>query len=443
MRIIALIAVVLLSLNATAQKAKIRDTSRVVIPELKVKFNSSGTHYFKSTILVQNWARYSEMNPGTTIDGTPKSAYGDIGIRRWRVQAYAQLTDRLFLYTQFGQNNLGFLAKRHTGAFLHDAVTEYKAASWFYMGGGLTGWSGMSRFSSPAVASILTLDAPLYQQATNGVNEQFVRKLSVYAKGDIHRLNYRVAIASPMSTLNSTVTIPPISVTSNFSTEPGYMQTNGYLMWQFFDKETTTVPYMTGTYLGKKKILNLGFGWVHQKNAMWHVNELADTVRTDLLLLGVDVFADLPIGRKGAAFTAYVAYNNFDFGRDYIRMNGAMNPGNGVDVDASLNGPGVNYPMIGTGDIVFAQVGYKFRNDLLPDNGTLQPYASVQYSNFEGLDDAAIVYEAGLNWLIHGTHTGKVSLGIQSRPVFETTISGAREIVMYKNMYVLQYQISL
>ncbi len=439
---IALTAVIP-AMSAFAQQAKIRDTSRVVIPELKVKFNPSGTHYFKSTILIQNWARYSEMNPGTTIEGTPKSAYGDIGIRRWRVQAFAQLTDRVFLYTQFGQNNFSFLAKRHTGAFLHDAVTEYKAASWLYLGGGLTGWSGMSRFSSPAVASILSLDAPLYQQSTNGVNEQFVRKLSLYAKGDIYRLNYRVAIASPMSTLNSTVAISPISSTSNFSTEPGNMQTTGYLMWQFFDKETTTVPYMAGTYLGKKKILNIGAGWVQQNNAMWHTDVNGDTIRTNLLLLGVDVFADLPVSRKGAALTAYLAYNKFDFGKNYIRMNGAMNPGNGVDADGTLNGPGVNYPMIGTGDVFFAQVGYKFRNDLLPDNGTLQPYASVQYSQFEGLDDAAVVYEGGINWLIHGTHAAKISLGIQSRPVFEWNIPGTRELTMYKNMYVLQYQISL
>lgn len=445
----AILSITLLTLyfNLSAQKASWKDTSKLVIPELKYKINKSGSHYFKGTFLTQAWVRYSDFNPGSTIDGYSKSAYTDIGIRRWRVQAFGQLTDRLFIYTQFGQNNFSFLTPRHTGAFLHDAVTEYKAGPWLHIGAGLTGWSGMSRFSSPAVASILTLDAPLYQQSTNGINEQFVRKLSVYAKGDIGPLNYRIALASPMSVRNSTVPVPVISENSSFNPEPPKMQNSGYLMWQFFDRESTPVPYMTGTYLGKKKVLNIGAGWVQQSDAMRRLEVRgADTSihRTDLLLLGFDVFADMPVGKRGAAFSAYVAYNNFDFGRNYIRMNGAMNPANGLDAgEGSLNGPGVNYPMIGTGNILFAQVGYKFRDNLLSDSGTLQPYASVQYSQFQLLDEPAVVYEGGFNWLIHGTHTGKISLGIQNRPVFGTNTSGERVKTATKNICVLQYQISL
>jgi hypothetical protein len=222
------------------------------------------------------------------------------------------------------------------------------------------------------------------------------------------------------------------------------MQTSGYLFWQFFDKENNAVPYMTGTYLGKKKILNVGAGWVQQNDAMWHLGNAGDTVRTNLVLLGIDVFADLPVSNKGAAITAYVAYNRFDFGPDYVRMNGAMNPANGVQTaNASLNGAGVSYPMIGTGDIFFMQAGYKFRDNLLADNGTLQPFASLQYSQFEALDEAAVTFEGGLNWLIHGTHAGKISLGIQNRPVFETNAAGQNVRTARRNMYVLQYQISL
>jgi hypothetical protein len=436
--------VLLVSTAALAQGSGWRDTSRIVIPELKYKFNASGTRYIKATALSQTWARYSELNPGSTIDGTPKSAYGDIGIRRWRIQAFGQITDRIFFYTQFGQNNFSFLQPRHTGAFLHDAVTEYKVFPQLQLGGGLTGWSGMSRYSSPAVASILGIDAPLYQQATNGINEQFVRKLSLYAKGQISKLDYRIAIASPMSTLNSTVKLPAtLSSTSSFNAEPGKMQTSGYLFWQFFDKENNAVPYTTGTYLGKKKVLNIGAGWVEQRDAMWHTVGSGDTVRTNLLLLGADIFADLPVGGKGAAVTAYGAFNYFDFGPGYLRMNGAMNPANGVQAaSASLNGAGVNYPMIGTGNILFAQAGYKFRDNLLADNGTLQPYASVQYSQFDALDQAAVLYEGGVNWLIHGTHGGKISLGIQNRPVFGTNAGGQQLQTMRKNMYLLQYQIA-
>ncbi|MNE28585.1 hypothetical protein D3C80_1220300 [compost metagenome] len=175
---------------------------------------------------------------------------------------------------------------------------------------------------------------------------------------------------------------------------------------------------------------------------MWHTGIDGDTVRTKMLLLGADVFADLPIGKKGAALNAYVAYNNFDFGKNYLRMNNGMNPANGVNSAASLNGPGVNFPMVGTGNILFAQVGYKFKDDLLPGNGTLLPYVQMQYSQFQALKDAAVMVEGGINWLIHGTHGGKLTLGLQNRPVFASNSTGEAVRSSRKNMLVLQYQIS-
>lgn len=428
---------------SAGMNAQTKDSSRIVIPELKLNLNKSGTSYIKGTFLAQTWARYSEFNPGTTIDGTPKSSYGDVGIRRWRIQVFGQLTNRVYFYTQFGQNNFSFLQPRHTGAFLHDAVTELRIVKQVQIGGGLTGWGGVSRFSSPAVANIMGLDAPIYQQATNGVNDQFGRKLSLYLKGEIARLNYRVALSRPMSVKNSTVAIPPINTNSNFNVEAPLAQTSGYLFWQFLDKETTPNPYMSGTYLGKKKLLNLGVGWVHQNQAMWHINDTGDTSRTALLLLGADVFLDLPLGKKGAALNAYIAYNNFNYGKNYIRMLNGMNPANGINAEGTLNGAGVNYPMIGTGNILFAQVGYKLKDDLfVADNGTLMPYIEVQYSQFQALKDPSVMVEAGINWLIHGTHGAKLSLGLQNRPVFENNSLGDAVQTMRKNMLVLQYQIA-
>ncbi len=424
-------------------EAQTKDSSRILIPELKLNFNKSGTSYIKGTFLAQTWVRYSEFNPGTTIDGTPKSGYGDIGIRRWRIQAFGQLTKRVYFYTQFGQNNFSFLQPRFTGAFLHDAITELTLVKQVQIGGGLTAWGGVSRFSSPAVANIMGLDAPIYQQATNGVSDQFARKLSLYMKGEILRLNYRIVLSRPMSVKNSTVAIPPINANSNFNTEAPRAQTSGYLFWQFFDRESTPNPYMSGTYLGKKKILNAGLGWVHQNQAMWHTTDSGDTIRTALLLLGADIFLDLPVGNKGAVFNAYLAYNNFNYGKNYLRMLNGMNPANGVNSSATINGPGVNYPMMGTGNILFAQIGYKFKDDLfVKDNGTLMPYAEVQYSQFQALKDPSVMAEIGINWLIHGTHGAKLSLGLQNRPVFENNSLGQAIQTMRKNMLVLQYQIA-
>ncbi|MFY7989854.1 MAG: hypothetical protein ACOVO3_03925 [Fluviicola sp.] len=415
------------------------DSSRFV-PEFKYSWNNN-KQYIKFTAVNQIWIRHSEMNPGTEIDKHAVSNYTDVGIRRLRFSVLAQLTNRLFFYTQFGQNNFNFLSKRNTGAFFHDATTEYKCLPQLQIGAGLTGWSGLARFASPAVGSVMGIDVPLYQQVTNGVNDQFLRKLSVYAKGQISRLDYRLALSSPMTIANSLVEINPISQNAEFSLLPPKLQTQGYVFWQFLDKESNTLPYTTGTYLGKKKIVNLGAGWIHQKNAMWNLNDDNDTVMHDMFLLGADLFVDLPIGKKGAALSSYLAYTNYNLGPNYVRNVGVMNPANGTD-GSVFNGSGVAFPMIGTGHTFYWQGGYKFKNDLLPQGGTFMPYASVQIGDYNRLNDLMFMWNAGLNYFIHGTHAGKLTLEYQSRPVFDD-VAGDLVAISRKGMAVLQFQIAL
>ena len=437
-----LICIIALCTQMSWAQKNWKDTSKLVIPELKHTFNASGSHYVKATVVAQTWARYSDMNPGTLIYDTPTSSYTDIGIRRLRISTWAQVTDRVFVYAQFGQNNFNFLSKRYTGAFFHDAITEFKVAPQLSIGGGLTGWGGLSRFSSPAVGSVLGIDVPLYQQVTNGITDQFLRKLSIYAKGQIGKLDYRIALTSPMAAQNSSVALPAISKDANFSLAAPKLQTQAYLYWQFFDKENNTLPYTTGTYLGKKKILNLGAGFIHQKDAMWYLNSSNDTTSTDMLLLGVDLFLDMPMNKNGSAISAYLAYNNYNLGPNYVRNLGVMNPATGVYGNGTFNGSGVAFPMVGTGQTLYGQVGYKFKNGLL-GTGTLLPYASVQYSQWKKLNDPMILLEGGVNWLIHGTHNAKITLAYQSRPVFELTTSGDYSTSTRKGMLTMQYQISL
>jgi hypothetical protein len=440
---LVIMLIVLRENTVTAQRTTWKDTSSYVVPELKHALNKSGSHYLKATFVSQMWLRQSELNPGTLINNTVANSYSDIGIRRIRFSAFGQLTDRIYFYTQFGQNNFNFLSKRYTGAFIHDAITEYKIAPQIQLGVGLTGWSGLSRYASPAVGSLLAIDAPLYQQATNGYTDQFLRKLSCYAKGQISKLDYRIAVTSPMTAQNSSNTLPAIGSDANFSMDLPKLQTQGYLFWQFFDKENNTNPYTVGTYLGKKKVFNIGAGWIQQNKAMWYKNNVGDTIRQNMLLLGVDAFLDLPIAKKGAAITAYFAYNNYSFGKNYLRNGSVMNPGTGVTANGTLNGAGVGAPIIGTGNTIFAQVGYKFKNDLLKEKGTLQPYCSTQLSFFDKLHQPMLLIDGGINWLIHGNHAGKISLGYQSRPIFEMNANNEYVQTHRKGMMVLQYQISL
>ncbi|MBO6659442.1 MAG: hypothetical protein JJ862_05960 [Roseivirga sp.] len=161
------------------------------------------------------------------------------------------------------------------------------------------------------------MDAPLYQQATNDVSDQFVRKYSIYAKGKLGKLDYRVALSKPMSISASSVQSAVIGPNSLFSNEPANLQTQGYFKYEFLDSESNLTPYNTGSYLGSKNVFNIGAGFIYQKDAMWHTeNNGADIVRENLALFGVDVFYDRVLdASKNTAITAYAAISSNDYGK--------------------------------------------------------------------------------------------------------------------------------
>lgn len=410
--------------------------------ELKKNFNESGSHYIKATVVGQFWTRYTEMNPGTTLDGFALGSTTDFGIRRLRFNVWSQLSDRVFFYAQFGQNNFNYTSKLYTGAFFHDAVAEFKVhPKMLSFGTGLTGWSGLSRFAAPSAGSILGVDAPLYQQVTNGITDQFLRKLSVYAKGKLWKLDYRLIISKPMLASNSSVSIGTLNQNAaTYSLRPQKMQTQGYLNYQFFDQEDNTLGYMAGSYHGNKKILNIGAGWIQQNNALWRLGTSNDTINENMLLLNADVFMELPLSDKKNTISAYVAYSDYHLGQNYVRNLGVMNPANGVNGNGTFNGAGDAYPILGTGQTLFTQIAYKFKDNLLKTLGTLQIYGQVQISNLQGLKDQMQCYEGGVNWLISGNHRSKLTLAVQSRPVFSNT---DKTELSRKGMFIMQYQIAI
>ncbi|MGZ5247535.1 MAG: hypothetical protein ACXWV5_10870, partial [Flavitalea sp.] len=295
----------------------------------KIQLNEDGSEYIKFTLLNQVWLRNTNLNPGSTIYGYPKKNYSDIGIRRLRMQMMSQLSDRAFIYVQVGQNNMNYLNDRKFGFFIHDATGEYELIKTkLSIGAGLTGWTGLSRFSSPSAGSILGVDAPLFEQSTNDVNDQFLRKLSLFAKGKLGSFDYRLTLAHPLAIQKSNGYSSELGNNASFSAEPPKMQTNGYFQWQFMEKESNQLPYTTGTYLGTKKVFNIGAGFLYQEDAMWQSGVgINDTIRSPMKHFAVDVYYDAPVGNKknGQAISAYLTYTNFDFGEGYIRNLGPMN----------------------------------------------------------------------------------------------------------------------
>jgi hypothetical protein len=425
------------------------------IDEMKLKLNEDGSHFLKWTFTNQVWFRYNQSNPGTTVLNDPTKETFDIGLRRTRIQFFGQLSDHVFFYTQFGQNNFNYLAgqnssnsgNRKVQVFFHDALGEYKV--WkdndrLKLGGGLTIANGLSRFSQPSIGTIMTMDVPVFAQATVDQTDEFSRKLSVYARGQVGKFDYRIVLSDPFPITSNGTTAPPIGANATFAQDVHHKQYQGYFIYNIFDKETHTTPYMTGTYLGKKKIFNIEAGFIAQRNAMWYTPDGLTTKYQNMNLFSAALFYDAPLNtEKGTALSAYAGYFNTNYGKNYLRYNGIMNPASGTTTTGLPgNNQGNAFPMFGTGQVIYAQVGYLFKKDLFGEgNGTLMPYASLMSAKYDRLADPMNVFDIGINWLLKG-HTSKFSLDYQNRPVYENK-AGDLVKTANKGQVVLQYQISI
>lgn len=463
MRTTIFVSCLLLSLYANAQVDKqAGDGNAPPAPPasekeaLKFNLNADGSHYFQFTVLNQTWVRFNENNPGTLVENKPRDNSFDIGLRRTRFQAFGQLTDKVFIYFQFGMNN--FNSQYNTGnnrklaAFFHDALGEYKVSKGnkLKIGGGLTIANGLSRFSQPSVSSIMTMDVPVFAQTTVDQTDEFSRKLSIYARGQVGRFDYRFILSDPFpissSGVNRGSTQPYVHAT--FSDYGHSLQPQAYIIYQFFEHENHTTPYMTGTYLGKKKIFNIAVGGIFQKDAMWKWENNNDTVYQDMKHFAVESFLDMPLSNKQDAISAYVGFFNTNYGTNYLRFNGSMNPANGMAYTFPSpviwdHGPayGNAYPMFGTGQVIYSQVGYLLPENFLKSKSRFMPYASFTNAKFDGLQDVPMnLYNAGINCLMNG-HRSKFTLDWQNRPTYELANSGQILKGSRKNSVVLQYQI--
>ena len=452
----------LLIFTSSIAIAQVKPTDDNIKNDIRYNLNTSGSHYVKFTFTNQTWLRLNENNPGTTVLTDPANNTFDIGLRRTRMQVFGQITDRVFFYTQFGMNNFnkvngfpgynvaGTPSNRKVAAFFHDALGEYEAQrkgnNFIRFGGGLTIVNGLSRFSQPSIGTIMTMDVPVFAQATVDQTDQFSRKLAVYSRGQIGKINYRLSVADPFPIETNGSVPPALNANSVFAQKRHKKQFDGLFIYNIFDTEDNTTPgYMTGTYLGKRKILNIEAGFMAQKNASWR-KEGADTLYSNMNLLSVASYMDMPLNKeKGTAISAYLGYFHTDYGKGYLRYNGSMNPATGTTLPITgVSGTQGNaYPMFGTGNVTYAQAGYKFKDGLLGSQGTLMPFASLQHSDYERLKDPMNLYNLGVNWLIKG-HNGKLTLNYENRPVYKTsTIANELAKDGRKGSWILQYQVSI
>jgi hypothetical protein len=247
-------------------------------------------------------------------------------------------------------------------------------------------------------------------------------------------------LGSPM-TIKYATGVNSIGAQSDFSLKPASIQSSGYVMYQALDEESNLTPYTTGTYLGKKRVLNFGAGFQYQKNAMWHLADTTkkDTVYEPLMNFAVDAYYDAPIGKNGAALNLYAAFIKANYGKNYVRNNGAMNLSDAVEKGSTNgSGPGTAFPMYGTGNVLYFQAGY-----LLPNKNNYQirymPYVMLMHADYDKFKESMNVFDVGLNLFLK-EHKTKLTLDYQNRPVFNNTTWKVSDRL---GLFIVQLQLAI
>ena len=447
---------------------------------MKVNISPDGSKYLRFLTWTQVWAQYNENNSNTVRNGKPTSDQLAFSLRRTRLIMLAQLNPRFMTYVDLGMESQAAISGglpgdpsgpgKHATFYLHEAVAEYKVNKYLSMGAGLNYQVGVSRMTAASTATMMTYDIPVVNFPTLDLTDQFGFFLGVYGKGRIGSFDYRVAIDDAFAT-NATSNALQLS-----GTNPTGLRTNvaafnprnsnkiyqGYFSYSFMDKEPNLLPFTTGTWLGTKKVLNIGAGFHYNAEGTYSRDQdfvvNAGTRTHDIKLFGADVFYDAPIDTTtNTALTLYGVYYNYDFGPNYVRNAGLINPGNGILAGstgpASLTGNAL--PLIGTGHSYYAQAGLLLPQNLLGSKARLQPYVAYLRNSWEGLHDTSgnrkevNVYDAGLNLLLDG-HNAKITLNYRARPdlsdqTFIPANNGAATVnsVRYRPEVTMQFQVYL
>ncbi|RAR48442.1 porin [Flavobacterium lacus] len=431
---------------------------------LKFNLNPEGTKYMRFIAWNQIWMRSSAMNPGTMIGDEAISKQEDIGLRRLRLLAYAQISPRYMIVTHIGINNQTFINGgasgssgtggygngKKPGLFFHDAWNEYavvlpKEEKPFSlsMGAGLHYYMGLSRLTMSSTLNYMTIDAPIFNWPLIENSDQFARQIGIFAKGKYNRLEYRLSINKPFATNQVPTDVAEADLARAVDNNQNAKWSKaGYFEYQFFDKESNFLPFKVGSYLGTKKMFNVGAGfYTAPSSTKSSLNGVVEKHATNLF--AGDVFLDLPIGNKEKkmAFTGYSVFYSYDFGPNYIRNIGIMNEGV-VDPTftggRALAGPGNLQPMIGTGSIWYTQAGILLPNANEKPKVRIQPFAAYTYKNFDALDKASNQFDFGTNFFLDGHHA-KITAQYSNRPVY----TAADKIDSYKGEFLVQLQIYL
>ena len=358
----------------------------------KVKFNEDGSKYFRLITWAQIQAKYDD---GVAETVNPMS----IGVRRARMLMFAQITDRFLIVTHFGLNSLNSNTMSPTGKgegsqiFMHDAWAQYTVGKNHAIGGGLHYFNGISRLNNQSTLNFMTLDNNRQSWSTIGLTDQFARHVGVFGKGTFGKLQYRVAINDA---LTNSLDVRDPAAPENIgkavyggkrllgSKDAGFAYA-GYFEYALFDQESNFLPYKVGSYLGAKKILNIGAGFFLHPNGAAVVQDsfTGNIIGEDVSIFAADVFYEAPVGAKNAAITAYGTFQMNDYGTNYL------------------------YSAYGTGSMIYGHVGFVLPGEA--NKTRFQPYASLGINSYDASNDSRNILGVGVNAYMSG-HNSKLTL---------------------------------
>lgn len=431
------------------------------IGELRINLNDKGDKWLKFGISSQIWLRSIDNNPGTAVNGVPQNQTYDAGIRRMRLIIQSQVTPFYSVFLQMGINNQSFNSGGGTGTgnngagkkspfFFHDAYNELAIIprndfqtgkpnkNNLYLGAGLHSWNGVSRLTNASTTKMLAGDIPVFNFPTIEMADQFARQLGIFVHGELDRINYRFSVNKPFATsLKPAVGGPAVE-----NNQSGKLSYSGYAFYQFFNKETTVTSFLPGNNLAAKKVLNLGAGFYTNKDATQTQPTENNFESHDVSIFGADVYTELPLGNKNKemGLTLYSVFYRYNYGPDYLRISGLLNPGTSDPLftgQRALEGAGNNRVLMGTGNIWFSQMGFvlpKFSKIL-----KVQPFFNYALKDMKALNQNGSYYDIGANLYLYGQNA-RIVAQYSSRPLYDTAF---QKVFDRKGEFLLSFQIVL
>ena len=195
---------------------------------LRHNFDEQGDTFIQGIARGQFWARFAETNPGTIVQGKEVDKTFDFSVRRVRLGLFAQIQKKWLFYILLGNNNLNQKTLGSTDFRLLDLMAQYSFNEQLNIGIGKVTFPGAGRYAYAfANGSMLNLDPSIYYLHTSGHFDDMGRRLGVYAKGQLDKLEYCVSLQSP--------SIPSGTLTKTFSYSSGQPKilTASYLKYEF------------------------------------------------------------------------------------------------------------------------------------------------------------------------------------------------------------------